>query len=578
MRVRVDVVLARALTLWVLCLMWLSLLLPLLVTSSGTVLIGAGAVSLGISAYYLVRALRGSRGGARWWRRLAAVATVSCSAVVGTADIIANVVRYHGMSPHFTREDMVFNSILSLRIHQAGGIDDINNPAFLANLVTSLFYGPGKGYPPLRVMMTGNAVSVALICALASLVGAAYTWSRTQRARPLGRLVAVVAVGWIPFTGVVLGSEVIVGHINVVMTYLVLWLAWILYDSEDERAGVALAWELCATTLVLACWPPVAIIPGVLCVLMGVRWRKALRAQGGRPERKELVILTVSALGFLAFTVGYPLRALASYGEVLGANGGNIGDPPFILLAILVDMLCGLWLVLARPQSRERSLAIVLVFSGAFLGVVYLLNQRTEDTIGMGYYVNKYLLLVNVFTASILAVELASEMASQDRSSGPRSLLRHATIVPALVLVLCAVGLPLQNYGMRSWVAPIHTPVNWAVFAPVEVMNHEDDVFARVFDKEQGGAAMFYKASTELLVDMDRNRFMIQFSAPTDKEVRIYAYTSARDYYGRVCGVFEAWGKDATVYTSKSRRTDARLWVEGCWAPGQKVEIIAVDD
>ena len=96
MRVRVDVVLARALTLWVLCVMWLSLLLPLLVTSSGTVLIGAGAVSLGISAYYLVRALRGSRGGARWWRRLAAVATVSCSAVVGTADIIANVVRYHG--------------------------------------------------------------------------------------------------------------------------------------------------------------------------------------------------------------------------------------------------------------------------------------------------------------------------------------------------------------------------------------------------------------------------------------------------------------------------------------------------
>ena len=53
---------------------------------------------------------------------------------------------------------------------------------------------------------------------------------------------------------------------------------------------------------------------------------------------------------------------------------------------------------------------------------------------------------------------------------------------------------------------------------------------------------------------------------------------SARDYYGRVCGVFEAWGKDATVYTSKSRRTDARLWVEGCRAPGQKVEIIAVDD
>ena len=50
MRVRVDVVLARALTLWVLCLMWLSLFLPLLVTSSGTVLIGAGAVSLGISA------------------------------------------------------------------------------------------------------------------------------------------------------------------------------------------------------------------------------------------------------------------------------------------------------------------------------------------------------------------------------------------------------------------------------------------------------------------------------------------------------------------------------------------------
>ena len=549
-----------------------------------------GVVLPGTFAYVFWLSVLATLAGVAWvllrarergqWPRWTAVALVLVPVLIGTADVVRTVVLYRGVVLPFMRNDMVMNTIEAMTIHNNGSLGSGAEvkPVFLTAAIASVFYGPGTGYPDLRTMIVGNIAAATATCALISVLVGSFAHVMLQgTARPL-RVVGVLAVGWVPYTGLVMGQVVQFGYMNIPVIVLIMVVAWILYRYLSPWQ--AMVWLPLVVVVSLAAWSPAALLPGLLLLARAIRAGIGLWGPGEKvvPTRAEVIATAATWLLAAAYTLGIALPALRRDGGYLAAGPGAfipVVTDSLIFSATALLLLVGLYGALARFGADIAPVGgLALLAVGAWAGVVYLLLLRAPGDYRWGYYPMKLM----VISIAVIGVLLTIEAMGAAVAYGPRAaLLRGASYALAVAALAASVVTPGLHAGWRHYLVPLHEPDEW--IPATSQTDHEAYAdLVRVFDEHKGGAVVFIRDSERVSVDADRNRFLIQFSAPTDYDVRINAYADwDEEYYDTIlCPLLDAWDKDAVVVTSERNRESVEHEVQQC-RPKHDVTVTVLD-
>lgn len=517
-------------------------------------------------------------------RSLSALPVILTPPAVGIAGVLKLISHYRGGVPiQFTRNDMVMNSIEAMTIHMRGGlgVGDEAKPVFVTAIIDSVFYGPGTDYPDLLTMLYGNIAATTAVCALAGAFGAWFAFALLKGVPLPWRVAAALFAGWVPFTRHVFGAVMYQGYMNIPVIYLVLILAWIVFRTM--RPIESMAWLALIIVVTLATWSPASLIPGFLLLLALIL--RLTDRDAPRPSRRQLTFLVLTWGLVAVYFLGVSLPSLHADGSYLTAGpGGLAGDfQDHLLLAAIGLMLLQLLYGALVPQRHSAPvLGIGAMTLGGWLAVFYLASLREAGDSPWGYYPLKMLWITTITMAMIFGTELIAQtftaLATPEGtqfSKRKRALLRSCFAVLSILVLLVGIILPSSYQGVRRTLVPM---LARDIIVPSDQEKRTYDELVEVFDAHKGEAIAFWRQSEVMEFDGDRNRFLIQFSAPTDHDVRFHAYRAwDEDYYDLICPLLRDWDRDATLVTSSAHYDEAKDRLSYCGLR-HRVEILPLDD
>lgn len=579
---------AAAILVWLVSLVWIGSLLPRLGVGSPTLFFILAIVNgIAIGSILIVRcfqrpgdnagSLRGRgkhlRVGTTPRRRSVLERIVPyLSALVGLPWIVVPGIRSGGAPEFLMRNDMVWNTGQSMMIHLDGGVAPLINPAPMTNLLYAFAYGPSST-PGLRNIFIAHLVVLIVLVLLASVVPAVHVARTMEQAPLIYRVILPMAIGWFPFTAPILGRSIDLGHANVLLVYLVIvctWIAFVEFRNPALRAAIL----GCASTVTLATWGPLVIVPLSLGVAsLPSLWEQRPRRAGIQPPSKSrfpYLLMLASVLQMVVYGVFITLPDLRVSGKALGGTGGasiTLGD-----MALVFAFYVGLLIMYRRSvkdyKDRRRLSGAAILTLISSIGVVTILTLEVYRRNGVfyGYYQMKFAaILFAVLTA--IAVTLVAQIVSMER----RSWMRFGALTVVLALMVSSVFLgrgywsPRENgedvtlYGLLSAAHPMFK------YRHDEREQRVEDLIA-AFDASYPNRGLFlYRyANDETLppnlsnteADTYVNRYMIQLSTIHDEknryDIRTHAYNSTTTSPEWVCNLIELWGDEQpiTVFTS----------------------------
>lgn len=549
---RAAAVAAIGLTVFVWCGAWV---LPALLPGLGPVgLIGAAVVAMVVAVVCLAftrRAVDEPRiSVGNWWPAL--VPPVLGAALMGIAWL-----RGGGPLGLVTSGDMVWNTAQSLFIHADGGVlSEIHpNPAPLTNLLFAASYGP-SATPSLGTVFAANSAIILLLALASSLCSGLYVARRAEGLHSFVRLCLVFAVGWIPFTGVLLGGVVTFGHANMLSSYLVLWLAWIIFGetvlAPFTRTGVLLA----LSTVVLASWAPLLVLPIALAVVAGIGDLRHLRKTGMRAGWRNWLLPLLMFAQLVAYGLLVTLPDLRRDGEALSQDGATPSITPQIALGMLVLIVLAAWGTAraargtnSQDAARHVAVGVSSVLVLALPALAYMFLQRVDAASFWGYYPVKFIIMLVMVISAVLIGSLASVVPRR------RGFLVQTFLAATAIPLFAAVT--LSSFG---WVPGVRSlsPSTQIIISPAE----ESRVKAlaqlvQIYDRDHGGAQLAVGLTDEPTDDQLANSFLIQLSAERSTDpVRDYAYSLDTVNTQQICDLIALWDRGVTVHTVPERLSE----------------------
>lgn len=486
---------------------------------------------------------------------------------IGSALLLTDWVR-GGVAPRWALiGDMAWNTAQSLFIHADGGVQPAvhSNPAPLTNLLFAVGYGPA-GEPSLGYVLGVHAFLIILLAAASSVLSGLYIARRCERLHPFVRVCFVLALGWLPYSGALLGNVIWYGHANVLTSYLLLWVAWIIF-SEPARGYVQKTALLLATaTVVAASWAPLVVMPVALALLTTIFAVKTRRS-GVRHSRwgVGLACLAFAQLGAYALLVTLP--DLRRDGGGLSADGAALPVGTTLALVFLSLLLlaaaCTGYLAKSRGGANETyeislGVGVVCVFAIPVLG--YMLQQRMGLEDLWGYYPMKFVALLVTVLAGVLIASVASVISST-LSAGRQTIVAVAA-VPLLAMLLVP---PYLALGPFLAIAPS--------VAQTRMSNAPEDAHAT---KALIGVFEDAPFAAQIAVDVESdpdsarliNNYLIQLSVHNSAEpVRAYAYALDTENTQQVCDLIVVWDRTVTVRTPADKIDEVQQRIGQCAAP-----------
>ncbi|WP_051259140.1 hypothetical protein [Schaalia suimastitidis] len=568
---------AKAVTLFLIFLILVSLVGSTLNSGIALVFWSAIVAAVVLTALVLARNVKQFT-----TRSVLPVILVVLPSIIGVAAVLRFLSHYDGGIPiQFTRNDMVMNTIEALTIHRNGGlgVGDEVKPVFLTAVISSLFYGPGTSFVPLLTMLYGNIAAATTVSVVASIFSAWFAFLSLKQAPLPVRILGTLVVGWVPFTRHLFGAVQYNGYMNIPLIYLILILTWVIYRTL--KPAQALIWLPLLVITTLATWSPASLIPGFVLLVTACRF--FIDASIDHPTRKEYVWmgLTWGSVALYFFTISLP--SLRADGDYLAAGPGNLGGEfaDRLLTAAIILLLLFLLVAVIAPHRRSADvMGLGAVTMGGWLAVFFLLLMRDAGDTRWGYYPLKMLWISTLVFATIMTVETLVKAFSEDRSEdqatqGKFYLRRFTHLALAVVIMAAGVLLPSEYLGLRKTVLPI---IARDANIPSLEQKRLYDQLVEVFDSRPGEPVVFIRQASEPAYDGDRNRFLIQFSAPTDHDVRIHAYRDwDKKYYQLLCPLLRAWDKDATIVTSSNGLEKTKQQVQQCNAYRHTVQYVVLD-
>lgn len=375
------------------------------------------------------------------------------------------------------------------------------------------------------------ALLIALTCYLAGAAAAVVV----DRSRKWVVMVAGAGASLIPLSWFVTGYPIEYGFFNTHLALPIVFLSWIAANSAARNPAIAIAALFAASTLILAVWSPLVLIPVLLGMLVVVRhWRALIATRGPR-----LVILAVGALQLLAFGLVATLPSLLAQGGFLTGGGGVIAFPTVILLGAALGTLAVAVFAVLR-KSAGPGLALAAVFAAGVIGVGTLLFLNRAQPSPWTYYPTKLAWLMTIIFGVLALGTLLAALPP---------VRKAALTVIALVLTVATAGslyAAAKSIPFYGWQDPLPR-----IFA--DDFSADDAVAEKIF-------ALSDPAHPHLLWQSDDplegsiNFWLLQLRADSTSErseLRVYAYAHG-DTINDLCDIAEAMGPPVLVQTANA--------------------------
>lgn len=470
---------------------------------------------------------------------------------IGTSLLAIGWVRSHGFPVWAMNGDMVWNTAQSLFVHQDGGVvPSVHpNPAPLTNTLFALAYGQAAD-PSLGTVFVAHATVLLVLAVLAAVLSGLYVALRASGLNPLVRVGLTFGVSWIPYTGALFGAVTEFGHANVLTSYLVLWLAWIVYAERTIPRVMRVSLLLILTTVTVATWAPLAVVP-IALALVGFVDMLRERAQASelhaRVKPWQWLVLVLGAVQLSVYGLLVTLPDLNREGAALGQDGSGLAFTPqaatttFVALGISAFVT---WWLARRSQNCgdvetvSRGALSVLVLSMPALA--YLLLQRQGMTYLWGYYPAKFV--------SILALVSVGVMIASIAAVTPRRFGVFRQLIPVAVCVVLFALPTLGPFGwapgMRSLAPGVHLAIQPTDAKKLEPLR----ALVEIYDERPGQASLLL--DHDLWGELMVNGYLIQLSTERSTDpVRAYAYVGDHLNAAQLCDLLVVWGdRDVKVY------------------------------
>lgn len=535
--------LATALVL--LGLLW-ALTLALVVTAALHVPVGLASVVLGIAGLGgVVAARRAPSGSAVQWRPF--VAALTGPVLWAGFQLASQVLPAYQRLSWLMRNDSMNNLIFAREVLRNGGIrlGDLQNPAPLPSSLLAVFMEPGRTGVDSALLLehdlTGMGAAWGILIMITALLAGLAASAMARRAgaairfQVLGAVLGSVGVlSWYA-TGLAMEN----GFVNTDVSLPVLLALILVATSTQLPAAVRVIALAIGSTVMLAVWSPLGIIPIALLALAVVAGRRDLLAQG----RAAKAAVAVALVQLLAWGVGVTIPTLLSQREALAGAGGIFRSAWWIVFAlgiavVVLDRVAagGGW----RTRSPVVPIAVLAAFAG--IGVLLFVSRRAPDI--WTYYPVKFAWLVTLLLG-ILAVGLLVGVIGT--RAGRPALRRVLLVVLSAAVALLVAWTPdiTPNLAMNPLDRLVRSQTVERIQGVHEVILANSDAKHPV---------LFWNGLDDDIAwgEPDVDLWLISLKADTlnTTPLRLAAYTSYSDRsIEQLCGLIPLMGPNLTVIT-----------------------------
>ena len=365
---------------------------------------------------------------------------------------------------------------------------------------------------------------IALACLLTGAIVARTTRAASPRwGLPVTALASTIMLAWY-----VIGVQFDFGFMNSAFAVTVLLAAWLAYVAGEGHPAATLGAVFALAIVLLAVWSPLVVCVAGLGLVTIVRERALLRS----PRLRELPLVIVPALAFVAYAALVTVPGFLAQSSALGSNGGfpPIGPGSIGVIAATALLLSAFT---AKSGRLREGVGAVVVIAGFGLGLGYLLLQRQGAEFGWGYYPAKF-----AWTTSILLIVIGTSFAVELMlASGSSRRWR------AVLTVLAAGVVASVLWG----------PVAPSAQAPLAGILRGGDGYQEaaadiVFDLAgpENGKDLLWRS---LIGDYWPNTWLLQIDQPDGDPVKIYS-TQVTLSAEQVCSIVDGLGPEAVIHSA----------------------------
>lgn len=510
--------------------------------SAGNTLVLTGLGLVGVVGLVLARGpLHGPS--AEGWR------TVGLASILPALGGVVALVLSLGSQGRFLswamNSDAIWNTVTARNLVNDGGlIPDLHpNSSPLTAALMALSFSPGRESTAAGDLLRHDVTREAEMWVIATLVAAflaGFVVARSvDRNRLWLRLISTLVAGGVVISWYVAGFSFQYGFYNVMPSIALLFVSWLAW-METPRAplwGTALQFVL--TTVLLASWAPLAIVPLMLGSASIVQFAlPSLRSATGA-KRGLLAVVIVQMPVYAVFVSLDDLRR-----DVGSLSGGGAMAPviPAILFLLVGAVMFAGSIGQAAPQSSHELLGVFTVSLGALVAYGYLGWQvRDAASKWWGYYPAKL-----VWFMSILLIVVFLAVAIGRISHGSASALRSAAGSLGVIIVVAAVmgSVPpsMQRIGALLPVADIVRGMGASA---------RDAVLPALFTLSTPGEKnVLARYSADPGDDYFVNGWLLQLPATSAQDpIRTHSYYLNATEPSQLCAMIDTWGGGVTVHT-----------------------------
>lgn len=412
------------------------------------------------------------------------------------------------------------------------------NPSPLVNGLMATWHAPGRSGADellrhdvirqnelllLLMLLTGVLAGIVLVCVVPAR-------------RPFLRAAAGVLGSAIPLSGYLAGYAVRFGFFSAPAAVAIMLCVWIVWLGARKNIVASIALLLVATTLLLAAWAPLALLPLALVgVPILMNWRSVFLSRGW-----SAVACIASAAQLVLYLILVTLPDFTRDGPALAADGGVPEVSPFDVALIGALMFVSgtlAWIGLGR---QHEMLGVLLVLVSGGIGVAYLVLQRRGMDALWGYYPAKLGWLVSILLVVLVAASLLSW--------GGHTKVRGLQPVALLLATAAIVGLVIKVTPLNGSVGSLMPVVKLALTREAASETAREDVLFAAVDR--GDRTIFTRFSSTAADDQFINYWSLQLSSDRSQDpIRSFAYSLDSTDAAQVCAAAETWGKGTIVRT-----------------------------
>jgi hypothetical protein len=352
-----------------------------------------------------------------------------------------------------------------------GAIDDggivigpAENPVPLSSSLIAIVMAAGRGNVQdvdlarhdLGAFAQTWGLLIALTCVTVGVVVGLIVSASTTRSLPIA--IASAGASLIPLSWFYTGYPIEYGFFNTHVALPIVFASFVAYLKHERHPAIVLALLGVASTLVLAVWSPLVLLPVSLGVVVVVRRFRQLRGTRGVP----LWILIVGLGQLLVYGVVIVLPSLLYNASSLSAPGGVFGFRKYLIVIVALAALVFSILAFRKLRNVVVLGAIALVTASAFgLGVLLFVSRNEPSP--WTYYPLKFswlaatvILIVAVGAMFVVVVRFAS-----------RAWMSAAGFVAiGAVTAAFLVWAPASVGNGYSWMNPIQRMVTGQFLGP----------------------------------------------------------------------------------------------------------------